>query len=51
MLSGLNVVSESIAKNSMEPKAVTAFISNWALKHIPVDDAEVFAFVNAQNPS
>jgi hemerythrin-like metal-binding protein len=47
ILKNLGEVSHAIGKDAMDPKVVVEFLTDWGLKHIPHDDAQVAAFVKA----
>jgi hemerythrin len=51
ILKNLGEVSHSIGKDAMDPKIVAEFLTDWGLKHIPKDDAQIAAFVKAQSPT
>lgn len=51
ILKKLGEVSHSIGRNALDPTIVTEFLTGWGLEHIPKADAQVAAFINAQNPS
>lgn len=46
MLADLAAISHDIGNNVIDPIVVSAFLQDWALKHIPKEDAQVAAFVN-----
>jgi hemerythrin len=51
MLQGLNAISHSIGRNAIDPVAVTRFVSDWALDHIPKEDAKFASYVKSQHDS
>ena len=51
ILKNLGEVSHAIGKDAMDPKVVVEFLTDWGLKHIPQDDAQVAAYVKAQSPN
>jgi len=51
ILKNLGEVSETVGKDAMCPKVVNEFLTDWGLKHIPKDDAQLADFINAQNPA
>jgi hemerythrin len=48
LISGLNAISQDIASNTIDPGVVDTFLQDWALTHIPEDDAELARYVLAK---
>jgi hemerythrin len=51
ILKNLGEVSHAIGKDAMDPKVIVEFLTDWGLKHIPHDDAQVTAYVKAHSPN
>jgi hemerythrin len=51
ILKNLGEVSHAIGKDAMDPKVIVEFLTDWGLKHIPHDDAQVAAYVKAHSPT
>ncbi len=45
LISRLNAVSDTIAKGSLTEQDVQAFMTDWALHHIPLSDAKLSQYL------
>ena len=48
LLTRLNVISEEVGQGQLNKPAVDALMTDWALRHIPHDDALLAAFIAQQ---
>ena len=48
LISRLNVISQTIAKNDVNDQALKDLMMDWTINHIGQDDARLAAFVTAQ---
>ena len=46
LITRLNLASQYIEKGTLDKQDLEAFITDWALQHIPVHDAQLAAYLN-----
>lgn len=51
MVSRLNGLSAGIGRNQIDTEAVTRFMNEWALHHIPTEDAQFAAYIKSHHAS
>jgi hemerythrin-like metal-binding protein len=45
ILHNLNAISKDIGNDTVDPMVVQVFLEDWGLKHIPIEDAQLTAYM------